>query len=33
MIKSKHEFGGRHFTADVILWAVRKRVARKGAGR
>ena len=21
--KSKNEFGGRHFTADVILWAVR----------
>ena len=23
MNKSKNEFGGRHFTADVILWAVR----------
>ena len=23
MGKSKNEFGGRHFTADVILWAVR----------
>jgi hypothetical protein len=23
MDKSKNEFGGRHFTADVILWAVR----------
>ena len=21
--KSKNEFGGRHFTADVILWAER----------
>ena len=23
MNKSKNKFGGRHFTADVILWAVR----------
>jgi transposase, IS6 family len=23
MNKTKKEFGGRHFTADVILWAVR----------
>jgi D-lactate dehydrogenase, membrane binding len=23
MNKSKNEFGGRHFTAEVILWAVR----------
>ncbi len=23
MNKSKNEFGGRHFTADVILWAAR----------
>ena len=23
--KIKNEFGGRHFTFDVILWAVRNR--------